>query len=607
MQRTFPVFLKEFISPLQHEVFQPPPVIFPSSSPVPISKSKASRTSSSSEIFNLTPFQHLRLSLSTLNILQGNPPSISKADLTSLLKMVTGEIEMSLATTKEAASQANMCLQKYPSYLSYMANVKEQAGTSGVPLSLAAKAIKTVMKKVLQVPVSDSEDDNHDDTSNSCYSSSHSEDDIQPPPHQPPKASSSRSSRRHTVSLSSSDEEVSPSRPRHPRQTKDAAPPLKPLPLDRITPPNTSLIEVAKIFFSNSTIRSVAKLDDAIQDSVHTDEIPAMALRYGFALQRLILAVGDKWLSPSPPESLAALRVLREVLLDQLSSQPYVSPSSSGPVEHKIKRPRDHPSSSESDDEPDDSQARHVAKTPDAQVGAVSSEVARRLNKRAAHIHFEPHERVRDGILRAPADLRWDLARAIGSMGKVDAPVEDESGLMYLTPAVARKLASAAVAGQIKLSDFLAASRSLMGSAASDKGSLDELLREGWALAKVALLSVGSEIYDLEPMDTGIHRIQAKIHATAKAIRIDSQDLASWIKRVLETWEQQVHDFRLLESSPPSFQRSVEMHENFVARISTAAVIADRMEARLQSRMETRIIQRLGSNDKSWKSNKRSQ
>lgn len=145
-----------------------------------------------------------------------------------------------------------------------------------------------------------------------------------------------------------------------------------------------------------------------------------------------------------------------------------------------------------------------------------------------------------------------------------------------------------------------------MGSAASEKGSLDEL-REGWALAKVALLSVGNELYDLEPMDTGIHRVQAKMHATAKAIRIDSQDLTVWVRRVLETWEQQVHDFRLLEARPPSFQRSVELHENFVARISTAAVIADRMEARLQSRMETRIIQRLGTNDKSWKSSKKGQ
>ncbi|KAL3920730.1 MAG: hypothetical protein SGPRY_005148 [Prymnesium sp.] len=320
------VIFDEFIGPLHEGIFQQPPVIFSSPpSLAQIAKSRESR-SSSKDFFNLAPFEHLKLSLSTLDLLRD-----------------------------KRAPPASLFLQQLK------------------------KAIETIMKKVLREPNSESGDYNQDDDSQSSYSSSHSKGIEEGPRRQPLEPLALLAARVNRLSL--------------------------------YLPPMGKRHQHLYVFVDPlSRHQAIAEV---IPDSVHADEVPAMALRSATA-------------SLSKGSSLA--------------SQPKAGASSSDRLDRKKKRSRDGRSSSESDEEPDDNQARHVAKTPEAQVGAASSEVARRLNKRAADIHLEPHE------------------RAIGSNGKVDAP--DESGLMCLTPAVARKLASAAVAGQIKLADLLSASRS---------------------------------------------------------------------------------------------------------------------------------------------------
>lgn len=176
-------------------------------------------------------------------------------------------------------------------------------------------------------------------------------------------------------------------------------------------------------------------------------------------------------------------------------------------------------------------------------------------------------------------------ARALGSNGRVDAPGEkqpklaslpvpvremhaalvgrvqhqllkvpsaEEEGFMYLTSTMARKLAASALAGQLKLVEFMAAPRLLLRAAAPEKGSLDEL-REAWALLRVALVAVREEIYSMSSSDAGVMRMEAKMHATAKSLRIIAKDLERWIRRVLESWELLCHDFRLLDGPmPPS-------------------------------------------------------
>lgn len=114
--------------------------------------------------------------------------------------------------------------------------------------------------------------------------------------------------------------------------------------------------------------------------------------------------------------------------------------------------------------------------------------MAERLHKQAAAIPSAGAGDVGAGLRMAPDSLRDDLARAVGSNGKVDAagersqvrttlpasvkrlgasltdsvqqsllelPASDESGLQYINPPAARKLAMSAVTGQLRVSDFV--------------------------------------------------------------------------------------------------------------------------------------------------------
>lgn len=332
-----------------------------------------------------------------------------------------------------------------------------------------------------------------------------------------------------------------------------------------------------------------------------------MQFRYELALQRLTAKIGEGWLR-QPPRSTLDLQMMRERVID-LISQP--TPQKKNP--HKRKREAS-PPGSESDSDDGITRARFTALTPELQAGAVSSGVAKRLHKGAARIAFTPATgRARDALNGAPPHLRMDLARAIGSNGRVDAPGEkqpklaslpipvremhaalvgrvqyqllrvpsaDEAGLMYLSPATARKLAVEAVAGHLKLADFTAASRSLLGSAAPDKGSLDEL-REVWALIRVALVAVGEEIYGMSSSDEGVMRVEAKMHATAKSLRISPKDLERWLRRVLESWELLSHDFRLLDGPMPCFKKCTELHDTFITNQSTMASLAQQMKGEI--------------------------
>lgn len=128
------------------------------------------------------------------------------------------------------------------------------------------------------------------------------------------------------------------------------------------------------------------------------------------------------------------------------------------------------------------------------------------------------------------------MARVLQQIPSIQ--LEDGSGMMYLlAPGTARKLATAAFAGRIKLIDFTIAPRSLMSSAAPDRGSIDEL-RESWALARLALWSqclTSCIMYNVDSTDTAILQVDTKMHAFAKSIRIDSGELTSWISRLVRT------------------------------------------------------------------------
>lgn len=136
----------------------------------------------------------------------------------------------------------------------------------------------------------------------------------------------------------------------------------------------------------------------------------------------------------------------------------------------------------------------------------------------------------------APESLRDDLARAVGSDGRVDAtgershvrttlpapvkrmgaaltdsvqqsllvlPSSDESGMHYINPPAVRKMTAAAVTGQLRVSEFVKESRLLLGAAAPPKESLDEL-REAWRLMRTALLAAAIPLALLTATDVGL-------------------------------------------------------------------------------------------------------
>lgn len=94
--------------------------------------------------------------------------------------------------------------------------------------------------------------------------------------------------------------------------------------------------------------------------------------------------------------------------------------------------------------------------------------------------------------------------------------------------------------------------------------------------------------------------IQICIPQLTKRIRIDGGDLSAWVKRLLDSWEQQVSISAYWNTPTLPSSANIDLHEIVVARISTAAVIAERMEACAQSSIESRTIQRLYKDNKPW-------
>ncbi|KAL3917732.1 MAG: hypothetical protein SGPRY_006286 [Prymnesium sp.] len=141
-----------------------------------------------------------------------------------------------------------------------------------------------------------------------------------------------------------------------------------------------------------------------------------------------------------------------------------------------------------------------AALSAELQLGPVAADVAERLHQQAAAIPALHPGDVGTGIRMAPEALREDLIRAVGSNGRVDAtgershtrttlpasvkrmgaaltdsvqqcllglPSSDESGMQYISPPAARKLAAAAATGQLRVSEFVKETRQLLARGVS--------------------------------------------------------------------------------------------------------------------------------------------
>ncbi|KAL3930214.1 MAG: hypothetical protein SGPRY_001635, partial [Prymnesium sp.] len=334
------------------------------------------------------------------------------------------------------------------------------------------------------------------------------------------------------------------------------------------------------------------------------DEHEAYRERAGRALARLKEAYGSEWILGARPKDERALRSMREEVIDIVSRCAARLSRGEGERAEGRQRPADSFTTAAAGGEKD-ALSGAAALSTELQLGAVSSDVAERLHQQAAAVQFSGSGDVGTGIRMAPESLRDDLVRAVGSKGRVDAtgecshvrtalpaavkrmgaaftdsvqqcllelPSSDESGMQYIIPPAARKLAAAVVSGQLRVVDFVKETRILLGSAAPPKESLDEL-REAWRLMRTALMGAALPLTLLTATDQGLAKVDARIGATAASTRVGAKCLAAWLRRVTDTWETQCVRFRQLNGPRPSLADCVQRHDAFLATRTQAAAL----------------------------------
>lgn len=344
--------------------------------------------------------------------------------------------------------------------------------------------------------------------------------------------------------------------------------------------------EAVKVFlFKAKPIREAASYE-VPADFDDEEEHEAYLERAGRAVARLREAHGGEWLRGAKSRDAAALRSMREDLVDIFSREAARKGLSEREASSTGRSLRWSEGCSEETPGPERETLSGAAALPsEQQLGAVRSDVAERLHKQAAAIPAAESGDVGAGIRMAPESLRDDLVRAVGSNGRVDAaderghartitlpsavkrleaaltdsvqqtllelPASDESSLQYVNPPAARQLAAAAVMGQLRVADFVKEARQLLGPAAPAKDSLDEL-REAWRIMRTALLGAMLPLGLVSATDAGLARLDARVGATATSTNIGPRCLAAWLRRVTDSWETQCVRFRQLDGVRPT-------------------------------------------------------
>ena len=375
--------------------------------------------------------------------------------------------------------------------------------------------------------------------------------------------------------------------------------------LREITPPGLEAGEAVKIFFKSQLVQEASSftIPDDFDDE---DEREAYLERAGRAMIRLKESYGCEWMRGAKPRDKPALRSMREELVD-LISRGAAGHGGQGRGVDAVCRSLQWSGAQEPTQVSGerDTLSGAAALPGEQQLGAVAADVAERLHRQAAAIPPPSAGDVGAGLRMAPDSLRDDLARAVGSNGRVDAtgersqnrttlpaavkrlgasltdsvqqslldlPASDESGLQYINPPAARKLAMSAVTGQIRVSEFVKETRQLLGSAAPAKESLDEL-REAWRVMRTALMAATIPLGLLTATDVGLAKLDARVGATATSTRVGPKCLAAWLRRVTDSWETQCIRFRQLDGARPSLAECVQQHDAFIATRTQAAAL----------------------------------
>lgn len=144
----------------------------------------------------------------------------------------------------------------------------------------------------------------------------------------------------------------------------------------------------------------------------------------------------------------------------------------------------------------------------------------------------------------------------------LEVPCADESGMQYINPPAARKLAAAAVTGQL----LVTATRC---GGTAQRIALDEL-REAWKLTCTALLASMGPLSLVTATDTGLANLDARVGGTDSNTNVGPK---SWLWRVTDTWETQCVRFRPLNCARSSLADCVQRHETFLSTRTQAAAL----------------------------------
>ncbi|KAL3902261.1 MAG: hypothetical protein SGPRY_012138 [Prymnesium sp.] len=320
--------------------------------------------------------------------------------------------------------------------------------------------------------------------------------------------------------------------------------------VELLIPRNVSQGDFISVLFKPKRIAETAGFEDA-EDAESPDAKRARVMRAGLALRRLKETCGPLWPETGRLRDLGAVYEWRERVVDavarvhrcaerQLGAQQMRTQSRSPPGTRVVEQTRP-PSMTLGGRElataAGESERGRVLSSGAAplavevQPGAVSADVAERLHEaaRAGQLQFSLGGDVGAGMRIVPEHLREDLARAVGSNGRVDAagecladraslpgpvrcmcstlvsqvqralrdlPAGDEAGLRSVSSEVTRKLAAAAVVGRFRVREYIRESRSILEAAAPTANSLEEL-QEAWAMMRVALQAVRAAIFDV--------------------------------------------------------------------------------------------------------------
>ncbi|KAL1519650.1 hypothetical protein AB1Y20_023161 [Prymnesium parvum] len=392
--------------------------------------------------------------------------------------------------------------------------------------------------------------------------------------------------------------------------------------LAQLTPSGVAPLEVARLFFK---VRELAEAASFVlpEDLDEPSERLAYEERAGRAFQRLREMCEDYWPTERErPRDLTEVRQLRERILDVVcarGARDQRRPTRGGADDAQLLAG---PASGYHLQLDRDGGSGEKALPPEVRPLAVGADVAERLHRRERALpEVERHGDVGAGIRAAPEDLRDDLARAVGSNGRVDAAGErraerrtlpskvkrmndalvsrvqrallqtaagDKSGSQYMAPETAAKLAASAVTGKLDLPTFTRHYRETLGKRAPESDSLDEL-RGAWKLIRLALMASAAPTLNMQVDDEGIQEIDAHVGVTASATHIPAAKLRSWLQRVLNSWELMWQDFRLRDDAAPSLTACVAQHSTFLAVGTAAAVMRAELGAELREELRAEL------------------